>query len=120
MSVAKICARGTALRRSHMFAHQNSDRKDFLASGAAGRPDAYDVIGAAALEQLRDNSGRQRLERLFVAKEIRDIDQQAPEEFPDLRRLLPQPLHVTVDRLELGDLHAPLYATQEVPSSYSR
>ncbi len=82
----------------HMFASQHGDRKHLLARGAAWNPYAHGVVGAAALEQLRNDRRGQRLERIFVPEEVRDVDQQVAEQGTDLLRVLPHALDIGFDR----------------------
>ena len=58
-------------------------------------------------------SVRQRLERVGVAEEVGDVDQQVAKQRADLLRLLAQQLDIGFDGAELAHLHAPLHPAHE-------
>lgn len=82
-----------------MLAHQDAQRIGLLAGGASRHPDTHGVVGAAPLEQLRDNQFFQRREGFLVAKEVGDVDQQIAEQRSQFVRFLPQHVDVGFHRM---------------------
>ena len=71
---------GRVAQPVHVLAQQDGERVRLLAGGAAGHPDADVVPGALALEQPGHDDLLHRLERLGVAEERGDADQQVAEQ----------------------------------------
>ena len=63
-----------------MLEQQDRERIGLFAGRAARHPDPYRVAAALALEQRRDDLPGQRVERLGVAEERGDADQQVVEQ----------------------------------------
>ena len=103
----------TLLQRLHVLLEQDGDGIGFLAGGTAGHPDADHCAGGLAGKKPRDDLFLQRRERLRVAEEIGDADQQIAKERLHLGRGLLQVAHVLVQPLDLVDGHAPLDAADD-------
>src|SRR5581483_988594 len=65
--------RGLAAR--DLLPYQDCDSVGFFAGGAAGHPNAYDVVGRLVVEDPRDDEARQSLEGLRITKELGHTDQ---------------------------------------------
>ncbi len=79
----------------------DGDGVGLLAGGAPRHPDPQRIVPGAVLEQLGQDPGFERLERLRVAEEARDVDQDVLVEglhlagvFPQMARVVPQPVHL--------------------------
>ena len=71
-------------------------------------PDPNPVATRPALEETRDDLGRQHVERFWRAEELGHADEQVGVEELRLPRVAPEPLHVVAHGIEVQDLHAPL------------
>lgn len=64
----------------HMLAHENSNRIHLFACRTTGHPNTNAIALSTTLEQARDYKVLQGRERIGVAKEVSDIDQQIAKE----------------------------------------
>jgi len=92
-----------------MFPDQDGDRVRLFAGGTAGHPDTHALPGGIG-EMRADDVFPKRLERLRVAEEAGDSDQQFPEKRIHLQRGIPEIVDIVLDALDLGDGHSPLDA----------
>ena len=69
--------------------------------------------GTLILEQLRDHQPLQGRERVRVAEELGDADQQVAKQQRHLVGLRPQPVDVAAEVVQLQHLHPPMDPTQE-------
>lgn len=89
-----------------MFGEEDRDRIGFLARGAARDPDPDLVERALVEEQPRDDLCLERYERILIAEEVRDADQEVAQQLGQLLRMLAKVLVVAVERRAVSDLHA--------------
>ena len=66
--------------RGHGLPEQDGERIDLLSGGAAGHPHADRVIGVPVLQEGGKDGRVQRVERLGIAEELRDADEQLAEQ----------------------------------------
>ncbi len=113
MSVAKICTRGTAVSLS--ICSRSSIAIENTSSPVAQPGTQMRTVSSAPRpsNSFGMTEVGERLERIVVAEEIRDVDEQVAKQGADLLRLLPQPLDIGFDRRELRHLHAPLHPAHE-------
>ena len=76
-----------------MLADQDGDRVGLLARRAAQHPDSHPIVGAASLEDARNDFAFEHLELGRIAEELRDADQQVLEQVLHLERIGAQPLY---------------------------
>ena len=100
----------------HPFAQRDGDRVGLFPGGATGDPNPHAVRGAAPfLEQLWQDALGKGPERVGVAEELGDPDQQIPEQALGLLFAAGQLLEVVPDVVGLQHLHAPLDAPHQGP-----
>ena len=100
----------TLLQQFHLLLEQDGDGIGFLAGGATGHPDADRCTRVLVGKKSRDDLFLQRRERLRVAEEIGDADQQIAKEGLHFGRGLLQVANVLIQPFDLVDGHAPLDA----------
>ena len=79
---------------------------DFLAGGAAGHPDAEHGPCRPVGHQGQENPGLERLERLRVAEELRDADQEVLVQVLGLGGIVPEDREVVPRVLKVPQGHA--------------
>ena len=94
----------------HVLAQQDGERVDLFAGGAAGDPDPHDIVGAALLKELGHDHLGELLERLGIAKEVGDIDQQIAKQRAHFVLMTTQVFDIRFQIVDLHHLHAPLHA----------
>ena len=100
----------TLLQRLQMLLKQDGDGIGLLAGGTARHPDPYQCARGLAVKEAWDDLFLERLERLRVAEEMGDADQEVAKEGLRFGRVLLQVAYVPVQPLDLVDGHAPLDA----------
>src|SRR5262249_27296856 len=100
-------------QRIEVLAHQDRDRIDLLAGGAAGHPYSHRVARALAFEDRRDHRLFEHLERAGIAEEIGDPDQQVAEQHRDFVGVVAQLGDVLREPGNLQHLHAVAHAPLE-------
>lgn len=102
--------RAAALR--HDFAEQDADRIGLFAGGTAGDPGARSLRFRPAGEQARVERGTERLERLRIAEEVGDADQQVFQQRGGFVEVGTQKTAVLGQVPQARDLESPLDAAQ--------
>ena len=96
-----------------MFPYKNGQRIHFLARGAGGNPDAHRVPAIAVGADPADHLCIQCGERLRIAKEIRDADQQIAKERGHLLLVTFQQRAILLQIADLTHLHTARDAAKE-------
>ena len=113
MSVAKIWTGRCAAGAGQALLEQDGHRVGLLAGGAAGHPHP-DRLGAVRVrQQPRDDLGLEGGERLRIAEEPGDADQQLAEQQLGLVRQRPQLLDIAGNLIGLQHMHPALNAAQQ-------
>ena len=94
----------------HDFAHQDRERVDLLAGGAARNPDTEGVVVRARLQQCRQRHFHQCVKCLRIAEKIRHTDQKFLKEDVEFVRILLEIADILRRPLELVKIHPPLDA----------
>ena len=103
----------TLLQLLHALLEQDGEGIGFLAGGTAGHPDANQCARGFAGKKPRDDLFLERPERLRVAEETGDADQEVAKERLHFGRGLLQIADILVQPLDLVDGHAPLDAADD-------
>src|SRR5207248_7189764 len=101
---------------AHRLGEEHGDRIGLLAGGAAGGPDAHEVVRALRLQELRHDVGLQEIPRRLVAEERGDIDEDGIEELHELLGMDLEVFDVAVEAVDAGELHAARDAAYEARS----
>ena len=96
-----------------MLAHEDRHGIHLFARRTPRNPDTYRIAGIAVFEETRDDLGRQGVEGIAVAEEVRDIDEQVAEERTGFLHVVAQTVQVRIHLRELQYLHAPAHPANE-------
>ncbi len=107
--------RGVGAGAGH-FRQQHGDRVRFLPRCTAGNPHPHLVLRVLVLEQPRHDRVLEYSERLRIAKEVRDADQQLALERLNFVRVIPQEHRVRLDARQFVQLLPPADAPEHCRS----
>ncbi len=102
------------------FGDHHRDRVGFLARRAGRNPGTDRSVGRGLLDQRPDHFAVERVPRLGISEEARDIDHHVPGELGELVGIAAQPVQIGVERFYAGKAHPPVRAAGQVLDLYWR